>query len=435
MADGLFSKPLLQAMQATFQAGEQSILFLNRRGFSPLVLCRACGHVLRCTQCAVAMTYHQARALLACHYCGREEPVPRLCPSCHAPKLERLGTGTERVETLVREHFPTARVARLDRDSAGGRGGAVLERVLGQVHARAIDILVGTQMVTKGHDFEGVTLVGVLLPDQGMHMPDFRAAERTFQLLEQVAGRAGRGERPGRVLVQTYTPEHPAVAALPAHDYEGFARAELARRREAGYPPFTRLIALRLEGGEGTDVRQAAGQAAARARAAGGEAGAGQGTGRGSHRRDPGPAPLAGVAGRDRPDRAGRGGAGGRGGQRRRACGWWSTSTRRACFDRSDARLGHRRGSERHPGCRAGGCRAGRRRRAVGTPAPFGQPERRGVRLVAGPPVYRRRHRAAVDRRRRPGEDPSFWTAGGWCWPAAAATRIAWASSWCGRGG
>jgi primosomal protein N' (replication factor Y) len=272
MADGLFSKPLLQAMQATFQAGEQSILFLNRRGFSPLVLCRACGHVLRCTQCAVAMTYHQARALLACHYCGREEAVPRLCPSCHAPKLERLGTGTERVETLVREHFPTARVARLDRDSAGGRGGAVLERVLGQVHARAIDILVGTQMVTKGHDFEGVTLVGVLLPDQGMHMPDFRAAERTFQLLEQVAGRAGRGERPGRVLVQTYTPEHPAVAALPAHDYEGFARAELGRRREASYPPFTRLIALRLEGGEGTDVRQAAGQAAARARAAGGEA-------------------------------------------------------------------------------------------------------------------------------------------------------------------
>jgi primosomal protein N' (replication factor Y) (superfamily II helicase) len=219
----------------------------------------------------VAMTFHQAKARLACHYCGREEPVPRLCPSCKSPKLERLGTGTERVEALVREHFPTARVARLDRDSAGGRG-AVLERVLGQVHARAIDILVGTQMVTKGHDFEGVTLVGVLLPDQGMHMPDFRAAERTFQLLEQVAGRAGRGALPGRVLVQTYTPDHPAVAALPTHDYEGFARDELARRREASYPPFSRLIALRLEGGDGSEVRQAAGQAAARARKAGGEA-------------------------------------------------------------------------------------------------------------------------------------------------------------------
>ena len=230
-----------------------------------------CGHVLRCTQCAVAMTFHQAKAKLACHYCGREEPVPRLCPSCNSPKLERLGTGTERVESLVREHFPTARVARLDRDSAGGRG-AVLERVLGQVHARDIDILVGTQMVTKGHDFEGVTLVGVLLPDQGMHMPDFRAAERTFQLLEQVAGRAGRGALPGRVLVQTYTPDHPAVAALPTHDYEGFVRAELARRREASYPPFSRLIALRLEGADGSEVRQAAGQAAARARAAGGEA-------------------------------------------------------------------------------------------------------------------------------------------------------------------
>jgi primosomal protein N' (replication factor Y) (superfamily II helicase) len=271
MADGLFSKPLLQAMQAAFAAGEQSILFLNRRGYSPLVLCRSCGYVLRCTQCAVAMTYHQARGKLACHYCGREEVVPRQCPSCRSPKLERLGTGTERVEALVREHFPTARVARLDRDSAGGRG-AVLERVLGQVHARAIDILVGTQMVTKGHDFAGVTLVGVLLPDQGMHMPDFRAAERTFQLLEQVAGRAGRGALPGRVLVQTYNPEHPAVAALPTHDYEGFARAELDRRREASYPPFARLIALRLEGGEGAEVRQAATQAAARARAAGGEA-------------------------------------------------------------------------------------------------------------------------------------------------------------------
>ena len=310
MADGLFSKPLLQAMQATLAAGEQTILFLNRRGFSPLVLCRDCGHVLRCTQCAVAMTFHQAHDKLACHYCGREEALPRFCPACRSAKLERLGTGTERVETLVRQHFPTARVARLDRDSAGGRGGAVLERVLAQVHAREIDILVGTQMVTKGHDFEGVTLVGVLLPDQGMHMPDFRAAERTFQLLEQVAGRAGRGERPGRVLVQTYNPEHPAVAALPPHDYEGFARAELAQRREAAYPPFSRLIALRLEGADGTEVRagrQRGGGPGAHRRWRGGP---GQGTGRGPHRQASGAAPLAGVAGGDRPGGADGGGAG-----------------------------------------------------------------------------------------------------------------------------
>ena len=151
----------------------------------------------------------------------------------------------------MREHFPTARVARLDRDTAGGAAGRRSSGCWPRCTRREIDILVGTQMVTKGHDFEGVTLVGVLLPDQGMHMPDFRAAERTFQLLEQVAGRAGRGDRPGRVIVQTYTPDHPAVAALPPHDYEGFVRGELARRKEASYPPFSRLIALRLEGADG----------------------------------------------------------------------------------------------------------------------------------------------------------------------------------------
>jgi primosomal protein N' (replication factor Y) len=258
LADGLFSRGLLDAMREALDAGEQAILFLNRRGFSPLVLCRACGHVLRCSQCAVSMTYHRSRAELACHYCGLTLRPPAVCPSCSLPKLERLGAGTERVESLVREHFPAARVARLDRDSAGGASGAVLEQVLARVTRREIDILVGTQMVTKGHDFEGVTLVGVLLPDQGMHMPDFRAAERTFQLLEQVSGRAGRGARPGRVIVQTYTPDHPAVLALPPHDYEGFVRGELRRREESGYPPFSRLIALRLEGIAGADVRKAA---------------------------------------------------------------------------------------------------------------------------------------------------------------------------------
>jgi primosomal protein N' (replication factor Y) len=160
-------------------------------------------------------------------------------------------------------------VARLDRDTAGG-GGTGLERVLRQVHARQVDILVGTQMVTKGHDFEGVTLVGVLLPDQGMHIPDFRAAERTFQLLEQVAGRAGRAALPGRVIVQTYSPDHPAIACLPPHDYEGFVRGELVRRREAGYPPFGRMIALRLEGPDGAAVRASAEEVARRALLGGG---------------------------------------------------------------------------------------------------------------------------------------------------------------------
>ncbi len=265
MADGLFSRRLLDAVGDTVAAGEQAILFLNRRGFSPLVLCRACGHVLRCTQCAVSMTFHRARGQLACHYCGLTSAPPPVCPSCSRPRLERLGAGTERLESVVREHFPEARVARLDRDSAGAPGGAGLEQVLGRVHRHEIDILVGTQMVTKGHDFPGVTLVGALLPDQGMHMPDFRAAERTFQLLEQVAGRAGRGDRPGRVIVQTFTPDHPAMLALPAHDYDGFVRGELGRRKEAGYPPFARLIALRLEGPDGAEVRRAAGAVAERA--------------------------------------------------------------------------------------------------------------------------------------------------------------------------
>jgi primosomal protein N' (replication factor Y) (superfamily II helicase) len=268
LADGLFSRRLLDAVRDTVGAGEQAILFLNRRGFSPLVLCRACGHVLRCSQCAVSMTFHRARGQLACHYCGLTSEPPAVCPSCSRPRLERLGAGTERVESLVREHFPGARVARLDRDSAGGSGGAGLEAVLGKVQRREIDILVGTQMVTKGHDFEGVTLVGALLPDQGMHMPDFRAAERTFQLLEQVSGRAGRGERPGRVIVQTFTPDHPAMLALAGHDYEGFVRGELARRKEAGYPPFSRLMALRLEGQAGAEVRRAAGIVAQQAVAA-----------------------------------------------------------------------------------------------------------------------------------------------------------------------
>jgi primosomal protein N' (replication factor Y) len=178
-----------------------------------------------------------------------------------------MGSGTERVETLVRQRFPSARVARLDRDTAD-RGGGRLERILADMHGREVDILVGTQMVTKGHDFGGVTLVGVLQPDQGIHLPDFRAAERTFQILEQVAGRAGRGERPGRIIVQSYCPEHPAIEFLRRHDYEGFAQDELARRKSVEYPPFVRMVVVRLDGANAAEVREAAGAAASAARAA-----------------------------------------------------------------------------------------------------------------------------------------------------------------------
>jgi primosomal protein N' (replication factor Y) (superfamily II helicase) len=269
--DHLLAPGLALAVADALAAGEQTILFLNRRGFSTLMHCQACGEVLRCSDCDVSMTLHRGRAKLICHYCGRASAIPPRCPSCNQDKLEGLGTGTERVESVVRELFPGARVARLDRDTTDGQRDQ-LEKLLARVHQREIDILVGTQMVTKGHDFGGVTLVGVLQPDQGMHLPDFRAAERTFQLLEQVAGRAGRGDRPGRIVVQTYCPEHPAIQFLRNHDYEGFVRDELARRESASYPPFSRMIAVRLDGRHEASVRAAATDAAMRARAQGGAA-------------------------------------------------------------------------------------------------------------------------------------------------------------------
>jgi primosomal protein N' (replication factor Y) len=265
-AGGLLSPPLAAALTTTLDAGEQAILFLNRRGFAPMVHCRACGHVLGCSACAVSLTLHQGRGHLRCHYCGHAEPVRQHCPQCKSANLQALGSGTERVEAQVRQTFPHARVARLDRDTADARRGNV-EDVLARVNRREVDILIGTQMVTKGHDFGGVTLVGILQPDQGIHLPDFRAAERAFQLMEQVAGRAGRGDRPGRVLVQTYGPQHPAIQCLVTHDYEGFVRDELARREIAQYPPYTRMVVLRLEGKAEREVNQAADHVARAARA------------------------------------------------------------------------------------------------------------------------------------------------------------------------
>jgi primosomal protein N' (replication factor Y) len=262
--DGLLSPPLAIAVEQALAAGEQTILFLNRRGFSTFLHCRACGHVLRCPDCAVSLTLHRARATLLCHYCGRAERVREICPACKAKAIEGMGTGTERVESILRQCFPQARVARLDRDSADS--GERLSALLDRVHRREIDILVGTQMVAKGHDFGGVTLVGILQPDQAIHLPDFRAAERAFQVMEQVAGRAGRGESPGRVVVQTYSPEHPAIRFMQAHDYEGFVRDELALREEAEYPPYARMVVLRLDGRDGATVQKAAASVALAAR-------------------------------------------------------------------------------------------------------------------------------------------------------------------------
>ncbi len=244
--DAMLSAPLRQAIGEALAAGDQTILFLNRRGFATFVLCRACGHSFRCENCSVSLTYHRHSDRLSCHYCNAQQRIPETCPKCKAAgTIERKGLGTEKVAEAVAEAFPEARVARLDRDVASG---AKVEAVLSRVARREVDVLVGTQMVTKGHDFPGVTLVGVLCADTGLELPDFRASERTFQLLSQVAGRAGRGERAGRVLIQTYRPDVAAVATAAAHDYDAFFAAEIAERADLGYPPHGRMIAIRIDG-------------------------------------------------------------------------------------------------------------------------------------------------------------------------------------------
>ena len=267
MADGeaMLSAPLRVAIGEALAAGDQVILFLNRRGFSTFVLCKACGYSFRCKHCSVSMTYHRFSDRLDCHYCGYWERVPGACPECKGKDtIVRKGLGTEKVAATVAAEFPAARVARLDRDVASG---AKVEGVLAKVARREVDILVGTQMVTKGHDFPGVTLVGVLCADTGLSLPDFRASERTFQLLAQVAGRAGRGDRPGRVIVQTYRPTAHAVVAAAAHDYESFFRAESDARAELAYPPHGRLIAVRIDGPDAGVVAKTAERLAALAAA------------------------------------------------------------------------------------------------------------------------------------------------------------------------
>ncbi len=239
----LISAPLHRAIEHCLAHGEQAILFLNRRGFAPSVRCDACGELLECPSCSVSLTAHRGARVLRCHYCDFSAPYG-LCTKCSSPHLMELGLGTEQLEQTLAAIFPTARVARLDRDTASGQG---VEAVIDKLRAHEIDILVGTQMVTKGHDIPDVTLVGVVLADQSLAFPDFRAAERTFQLLVQVSGRAGRGERPGRVVLQTYLPEEPAIVFARTHDYAGFVERELAARREHLWPPFGRLVAVRVD--------------------------------------------------------------------------------------------------------------------------------------------------------------------------------------------
>ncbi|MEM7449315.1 MAG: primosomal protein N' [Myxococcota bacterium] len=244
----LLSAPLQRALQSCLAEGGQAILFLNRRGYVPVFKCTACGDNLQCPACAVALTEHRQEGVLRCHYCDFRTSMPKVCPSCQAQALMPLGLGTEQLQHALHEVFPEARVGRLDRDTVvGGRGAAA---VLDDLRSGAIDILVGTQMVTKGHDLPNVRVVGVILADHSLAFPDFRASERTFQLLAQVAGRAGRGDRAGSVIFQTFQPDHPAIELAARHDYARFAPLELESRKDPAYPPFTRLIAVRLDAGD-----------------------------------------------------------------------------------------------------------------------------------------------------------------------------------------
>jgi len=306
----IFSPPMRQAIAARLQAGEQVILFLNRRGFATFVLCPACGEALRCPNCGVALIFHLAGAggggwpgrpskgpalpgdqrQVRCHHCGLARAAPEVCARCGSLHIRFSGFGTERVEKELVLLFPRARPGRLDRDSVARKGAHV--RIVGGFRAGDLDVLVGTQMVAKGFDFPGVTLVGVISADTSLNLPDFRAAERTFQLLTQVSGRSGRGEKAGEVVVQTYQPDHYAVQAAAAQDYDAFYRHEIEVRRELGYPPFSHLANLTIASRDAEEAGRHAEAVARELRA--------RAAGRAAAVLGPAPAPIARLRGRYR---------------------------------------------------------------------------------------------------------------------------------------
>lgn len=240
----MFSRALHQAIEQRLARGEQSVLFLNRRGFSTFVMCRSCGYVASCPDCDISLTYHQKSNNLRCHYCGHAEPAPSVCPECGSEHIRYFGTGTQRVEGELAKLFPGIRVIRMDVDTTTEKGSH--ERLLQAFRDKKGDVLLGTQMVAKGLDFPDVTLVGAIAADSALNLPDFRSAEKTFQLLTQVAGRAGRHQLPGEVFVQSYMPEHYSIIHASGHDYLSFVREELTHRRGLGYPPYCRLILVTL---------------------------------------------------------------------------------------------------------------------------------------------------------------------------------------------
>ncbi len=261
----LFSPQLKQALRATLARQEQSLVFLNRRGFAGCMLCSDCGQAVQCPHCRITLTLHKGRGELVCHYCGYATNSRTVCTNCRSINLAPIGFGTERIEEELAGMFPKARIARLDHDTTRNRQDFL--RILRAVHDREVDILVGTQMITKGHHFPHVTLVGIVWADAGLGMPDYKAGERTFQLLAQVTGRAGGGEQPGRVIVQTHQPTHYSIAAARDHDYPRFFEKETGLRKALGYPPFSRLINLVLDGEQEEAVQNRAEALAAKGKA------------------------------------------------------------------------------------------------------------------------------------------------------------------------
>ncbi len=251
----IFSRKLKMLIEDRLLKKEQVMLFINRRGYSGFVSCRSCGHVLKCCHCDISLTFHKT-GKLACHYCGYEEEMPKLCPECGSPYIAAFGTGTQKIEELVEKEFPNARILRMDADTTSGKDGH--EKVLTAFAEHKADILVGTQMIVKGHDFKDVTLVGILAADLSLYAGDYRAAERTFELLVQASGRAGRGNKAGEVVIQTYTPEHYSIKTASESDYEAFYNQEILYRKMLQYPPEAHIMAVLISGRKEEDVKDKA---------------------------------------------------------------------------------------------------------------------------------------------------------------------------------
>lgn len=251
----MLSMDLYSAIEENLKQKRQTILFLNRRGYSTFIMCRNCGYTVQCKNCNISMTYHSYEKKLKCHYCGQEEKVVTICPECHSDKIRYFGTGTQKLEQEINKQFPNAKTIRMDIDTVTKKNSH--EEILNRFKNENIDILIGTQMVVKGHHFPNVTLVGVIAADSSLNIDDYRANERTFQILTQVAGRAGRENLPGKVIIQSYNPENFSIQCAKKQNYENFYETEIALRKQLKYPPFCDITVVSFNGLQETEIQQA----------------------------------------------------------------------------------------------------------------------------------------------------------------------------------